>query len=354
MKNIKSVPKKTSYHFKRFIGDVIEMYFQTFNIFPNMLTIDSDEFMIELVDYLKEKKWYNEENILRWDNYNFISEENEVKVKLIQLPHKVLLLFDLTSDLYGENGYTLFYSSEKGRQLALEIQAFYLKNRKDLQGSTFMISRTYGNMGFQKVNLGKPTHELNLDLNYNNDFKKYHHIINDAISNNKSGLILLHGKPGTGKTSYLKHLMFESPRNTIYLTAEMMDSLTDPDLVKYLLLKKGSILIVEDADEVIRDRRISGNNNAVSVLLNITDGILSELLNMIVICTFNTDIKLIDNALLRKGRLICRYEFKELSKTKTEYIVGKPVTNGLTLADAINYKSESFIIEQNKIGFKAE
>ena len=115
--------------------------------------------------------------------------------------------------------------------------------------------------------------------------------------------------------------------------------------------KKCSVFVFEDADEVIMDRTNSVVANVTSALLNITDGILSQLLNMTVICTFNTDIRKVDTALIRKGRLICRYEFKELTKTKTEAIVGKPVPEGLTLADAINYESENFEQVNKKIGF---
>ena len=44
-----------------------------------------------------------------------------------------------------------------------------------------------------------------------------------------------------------------------------------------------------------------------------SDGILNDLLNVQIICTFNVSVKKLDSALLRPGRLIARKEFKALS-----------------------------------------
>ena len=45
-----------------------------------------------------------------------------------------------------------------------------------------------------------------------------------------------------------------------------------------------------------------------------SDGLLNDMLNLQIICTFNVDLKKLDSALLRPGRLIARKEFKPLSE----------------------------------------
>jgi hypothetical protein len=45
-----------------------------------------------------------------------------------------------------------------------------------------------------------------------------------------------------------------------------------------------------------------------------TDGLLNDMLKLQIICTFNVDLKRLDSALLRPGRLIARKEFKPLSE----------------------------------------
>jgi ATP-dependent 26S proteasome regulatory subunit len=67
------------------------------------------------------------------------------------------------------------------------------------------------------------------------------------------------------------------------------------------------------------DRRMNANA-AVSNLLNISDGLLSDFLNVQLICTFNNSLTMVDSALMRKGRLIAKYEFGKLSVEKAKVL----------------------------------
>lgn len=50
--------------------------------------------------------------------------------------------------------------------------------------------------------------KLNLDLYYEDDFKEVDEIIRKRLNkNNDKGVVLLHGLPGTGKTTYLRYLI---------------------------------------------------------------------------------------------------------------------------------------------------
>jgi len=70
-------------------------------------------------------------------------------------------------------------------------------------------------------------------------------------------------------------------------------------------------------------------------LLNISDGLLSDCLNVQIVCTFNSELSFVDSALLRKGRLIAKYEFGKLHLSKAralskhlglEQTINKPMT----------------------------
>jgi hypothetical protein len=93
-------------------------------------------------------------------------------------------------------------------------------------------------------------------------------------------------------------------------------------------------------------------------LLNISDGLLSDCLNIQVICTFNTDISMIDQALIRKGRLIARYEFRELTVEKSRQLSNKlgfhsEITSSMTLAAIYNQDELDFkpVQKRKQLGF---
>ena len=92
----------------------------------------------------------------------------------------------------------------------------------------------------------------------------------------------------------------------------MAAAISDPGFIPFLMKHPDSILIIEDAETAIKDRNITGNTNAVSNILNLTDGILGECLKIQIVATFNTERTQIDKALLRKGRLVTEYKFENL------------------------------------------
>lgn len=94
-------------------------------------------------------------------------------------------------------------------------------------------------------------------------------------------------------------------------------AITYPDLISILIDNPNSVCVIEDAENIVVDRDKDGCSPA-SALLNISDGLLSDCLNIQVICSFNTDISKVDSALMRKGCLIAKYESKELEVSKAQ------------------------------------
>jgi hypothetical protein len=79
--------------------------------------------------------------------------------------------------------------------------------------------------------------------------------------------------------------------------------------------RPNSILIVEDAENIIMDRKQENclPKQAVANLLNLSDGLLGDAMHQQIICTFNCDVQGIDPALLREGRLVIEHKFDKLS-----------------------------------------
>ena len=161
-------------------------------------------------------------------------------------------------------------------------------------------------------------------------------------------------------TSYLKYLTkFIKDKEILFIPPSMAEMLSEPSIIPFLMEKRNSILIIEDAERVIGDRQGGGSSPAgVSNLLNLTDGILGECLNIQVIATFNTQRENIDKALLRKGRLIAEHKFEKLSVDNTNTLLkylGKDFISDepLALADIYNIEMDDLRVtrEPNKIGF---
>jgi len=192
---------------------------------------------------------------------------------------------------------------------------------------------------------------------YNEDFIEIDNLISESLQKTQSGMVLLHGEPGTGKTTYIKHLICKFiDKEFIFIQNDFVKDLLKPSFVSFLLQNKNAILIIEDAEKVVISRENSMNDSVVSTILQLTDGLFSDFLNIKIICTFNTNIERIDKALLRKGRMIAKYKFLPLSPEKTAALAKKlghaDVTGSLTLADIFGLDKRSFDQTSRKtVGF---
>lgn len=200
---------------------------------------------------------------------------------------------------------------------------------------------------------------MNLKLNYGSEFTKVHDVIVKKLNeNNGKGIILLHGDPGTGKTSYIKHLTtLVKEKDILFIPPSMAEMLSEPTIIPFLMDHKNSVLIIEDAERVISDREGNGSPAGVSNILNLTDGILGDCLSIQIVATFNMKREKIDQALLRKGRLIAEHKFGKLDVNDTNKLLkhlkkDHEVSEGMTLADIYNIDVELIkSTNKSKIGF---
>lgn len=203
-------------------------------------------------------------------------------------------------------------------------------------------------------------YRIDFETMYNDDFQEVHHRVKNAITNENKGVVLFHGIAGSGKTNYIKWLTSQVPnKKFIFVSTTMIGLLTDPSFIELLIDNKNSVLVLEDCENYIAERTaINSNTDVVSSILNIADGILSDVLECQLICTFNSDISKIDSALLRKGRLIAEYKFKELSVEKCNaYLqsIGKNISvekpHSLAELTNIDLKELKEDAKKPKIGF---
>ena len=200
--------------------------------------------------------------------------------------------------------------------------------------------------------------DVNIKENYNDDFLSVYDDIVNFINRRESGLILLRGDVGTGKTSLIKHLIVSTPKHYVFITNQIAEHLGSPEFVSFLLDNKDSIFILEDCEQILR-KRTDANffSSGIANILNMSDGLLSDIFNIKFICTFNADMNMIDEALLRKGRCFANYEFKELNAEKSKKLLekrGYKIDNPkpMTLAEIYNFDNKDYSNKpKRKIGF---
>lgn len=208
--------------------------------------------------------------------------------------------------------------------------------------------------------LMKEEADFDLDLHYGSGFSKFHEITIKRIDESKKGIILFHGEPGTGKTFFIRRLvrdLMKRDKKIIYLPNNIVELLGTPSFNNFLLEyvedsieegnKKGLLMIIEDAEKVLMKRETNPyGGSGVSNILNSTDGILNDFLNIQVLCTFNTALENIDTAILRKKRAISIKEFGKLSKEDSQKLIDHlkikyTATEPMVLADIYSILDEA-------------
>ena len=348
----------------------LKLYVYLFKSFPNKLnfTSFSDKF---------EKKYNDYTVSLNLNKFIKVIKEKYPNVKLNLNKHcdESLNLYSIYLTVLLEEQKTIAYvdtSSDTGlivycedESNGAELYKIYIRSivktappeqRKQI---SLILSKTGG--GYKLMDSDIKQVKVSIDKHYNDDFKKADKIIKEFIDEeDTSGLVILNGVKGTGKTTYIRHLINNSSRRFVYLTREMASALTDPSFIAFLTEIKGCVLVIEDCENLVAARNQGNQSTGISNILNMCDGLLSDIFNIKIIATFNEDIRKVDDALLRKGRLVYRYEFKELCLEKTnnllkslkiDFVSDKP----MTLADIFNYEKDngSAQTEKKKIGFNA-
>jgi len=292
--------------------------------------------------------------------YAKISYQNTKKAEItsfvIAFAKDLLLFFDTTNE--GVLYYNIAYEKDKN-SLLYTVLGLMKNNKisKTVKNKIFIVYRNQH--GFEKKGFNVKKVKVDLIENYNDGFvEKSLEIIEGLNSKKKTNLVILEGMTGTGKTTFVRYLTSKLKKNIIFISPDMVDSITDPAFIPFLMNNNDSILIIEDAEPALEKRGLGGRSSAVSNVLNLTDGLLSDCLKISIIATFNTGTKTIDDALLRKGRLLMHYDFEKLCVEKSKNLLEKlghkeiEVKEPMTLADIYFYGTDNNVVKTTKkIGF---
>ncbi|MFB9833411.1 DUF5925 domain-containing protein [Actinoallomurus acaciae] len=158
-------------------------------------------------------------------------------------------------------------------------------------------------------------------------------------------LVLLHGPPGTGKTTALRAMAREWAKWCQF------DCVLDPEQLfsnpAYLMEvavgeddddRRWRLLVVEDCDELISGDAKAATGQGLSRLLNLTDGLLGQGRDVLVAITTNEPLAALHPAVVRPGRCLAQVEVGPMSPGEATTWLGADAAahdlrHGATLAE---------------------
>lgn len=160
----------------------------------------------------------------------------------------------------------------------------------------------------------------------------------------KGRIAIIHGPTGTGKSHILRDFLRIPSCCFVFVPTRLIDAMSDPSLMRSLVNQRihhgRVVFLVEDADGVLATRH-ADNVSSISTLLNMGDGIFSDVMDVRFILTSNLKTSEVDPAILRKGRLSGTVFVDKLPKERANEVMkrllgdkaGDPFATAKSLAE---------------------
>ena len=144
-------------------------------------------------------------------------------------------------------------------------------------------------------------------------------------------LLLWYGEPGTGKTTAIRSLAHQwGSWADVHFVLDPEAFFGGPDYLMHVVGDDDSrwkVLVVEDADELIRADARKEAGASLGRLLNLTDGILGHGLRVLLLITTNEPMRALHPAVVRPGRCLADVQFRAFSHGEAVEWLGS--SNGL-------------------------
>lgn len=374
--------EKLTYKIQEEDSDSVNHFVELNGTVPSWYRVPGPFLLHQFTETIKEK--YKNSHIVDWEYSD--GEYKQVVIRIVDGDHHIILKtrrsYEAEEHIYEiKKNQKKYKDKEFGYLVFAELDILYDVSKGIPDGLTDCLEKIAirYNKSYSQVYLlcqdpdsGLYTKELpmidrngefefDLDLHYGDGFAKYHELNLKRIKEQNKGIILLHGTPGTGKSFYIRRLIKDlagSKKNILYFPNNMVDLLGTPMFNNFLIdwaedkydqegsKRYGILLVIEDAERVLLKRE---NNpygaDGVSNILNSTDGLLNDFLNIQVLATFNSDIKAIDEAILRKKRALSIKEFGKLPKDQAQRLIdflkiNHTTNEDMALADIYSLKQD--------------
>ncbi len=132
-------------------------------------------------------------------------------------------------------------------------------------------------------------------------------------NNSDACILVLIGPPGTGKTSFIENLLYNTKSNAVVTYDNKV--MEDDNFFIGFMGDDSRFMIMEDADTFIGARK--DGNQIMHKFLNVSDGLVASKNKKMIFSTNLPGIQSIDEALLRPGRCYDILEFRTLTNKES-------------------------------------
>jgi hypothetical protein len=214
-------------NFQVFDANYIEVkayYLHTFGELPCVNFIDNLD-MNKAYEYIREGGAGELETLYQSNYYHWKEEALIFNRTLFRLRNKIVIELEgnYAQVLFGTNDYDYAYK-------VINTLVGFKAVGKTAEFQIEII--TTGAEGLQLRQLSITETSLDLDLFYNDDFRAVNETIMARLQKDADkGIILLHGLPGTGKTTYLRCLIGKMKKRVLFVSPSVAGNLMNPEFI---------------------------------------------------------------------------------------------------------------------------
>jgi hypothetical protein len=137
-----------------------------------------------------------------------------------------------------------------------------------------------------------------------------------SLSKNISGLNILYGEKGTGKTSIIDYLANKIDNDVIYINHNMIEhTINNPEFINYIKQFNNPLIIIDDCENILYDY-YNKSNIITSNIIQMVDGLTPY--DMILM--FNTELDDIESNILELNNLNNQIKFEYLNEKESNLL----------------------------------
>src|ERR1700722_3004183 len=193
------------------------LFFKINKELPSVVSISGERTRFDLDKALlaiKEEFKLNDDRLISIYEYIVKTKESRVDQTLCLLEQNLFLSFDNTFNY----GFTIHYCNKTDPKLIEKIKSLLDNCKREIEPhyAHILVQGNSGQLTLRSFKM-EPFEDDVIGLNYNEDFRTVNEIIVKRLQEpNGNGIALLHGLPGTGKTSYIRYLISKLRKRVIY------------------------------------------------------------------------------------------------------------------------------------------